>query len=241
MSLPRLVRLAAAALLACACVRLEATSVGDTYDQVLKEKGDPRSSMEAGSTRVLSYPDATIKVRDGRVVSIKVIAPSPTPTPSPTVTAAPVMMPAPGGVPPEAIADLQKQLKDAIAAVVTIVNQPVTSVPLTPEIQAKASHFPDGWFHPGAEIPDFMLVDVRSTQDIGSYSGSEYVTTSLKPGVAFLSAQLEFNAKTKFFYKDRTLPKKRLTQAEMEEINRLYRIIGRCRGYLKLMGVESPW
>jgi hypothetical protein len=30
----------------------------------------------------------------------------------------------------------------------------------------------------------------------------------------------------KYFYDSRALPKKRLTEAEMEEINRLYRIIG---------------
>jgi hypothetical protein len=31
---------------------------------------------------------------------------------------------------------------------------------------------------------------------------------------------------TKYFYTDRSVPKKRLTEAEMLEINRLYRIIG---------------
>jgi hypothetical protein len=37
---------------------------------------------------------------------------------------------------------------------------------------------------------------------------------------------LEFNAMTKYFYTDRSTPKKRLGQAEMAEVNRLYRIIG---------------
>jgi hypothetical protein len=50
----------------------------------------------------------------------------------------------------------------------------------------------------------------------------------LNPGVCFLGNELEFNAMTKFFYTDRTLPKKKLTEAEMLEINRLYRIIGTC-------------
>ncbi|HTL99312.1 MAG TPA: hypothetical protein VL181_10960, partial [Holophagaceae bacterium] len=34
------------------------------------------------------------------------------------------------------------------------------------------------------------------------------------------------NPMTKWAYTDRTLPKKRLTDAEMMEVNRLYRIIG---------------
>jgi len=50
----------------------------------------------------------------------------------------------------------------------------------------------------------------------------------LNPGLYFIGSQLEFNANTKYFYKNRTVPKKKLTQAEMLEINRLYRIIGKC-------------
>src|SRR5258708_7935700 len=44
----------------------------------------------------------------------------------------------------------------------------------------------------------------------------------------FIGRQLEFNANTKYFYKNRSIPKKKLTEAEMVEINRLYRIIGKC-------------
>ena len=43
----------------------------------------------------------------------------------------------------------------------------------------------------------------------------------------FVASELEFNSMTKYFYVDRTAPKKRLSDAEMLEINRLYRIIGR--------------
>jgi hypothetical protein len=50
----------------------------------------------------------------------------------------------------------------------------------------------------------------------------------LNPGVVFLGQEVEFNAATKYFYTDRTLPKKKLSEEEMFEINRLYRIIGRC-------------
>ena len=44
---------------------------------------------------------------------------------------------------------------------------------------------------------------------------------------------------TKIFYQDRSLPKKRLTEEEMLEINRLYRIIGRCTDQLASMGVSQ--
>jgi len=50
--------------------------------------------------------------------------------------------------------------------------------------------------------------------------------------VVFPGSQVEFNAMTKYFYEDRTLPKKRLTEAEMLDVNRLYRIIGRCEKML---------
>src|SRR5713101_2644876 len=42
----------------------------------------------------------------------------------------------------------------------------------------------------------------------------------------FRGHDLEFNAMTKHFYTDRSLPKKRLSEDDMVEINRLYRIIG---------------
>lgn len=48
-----------------------AVSVGDSYDQVVAEKGAPVGSMGAGSVRILTYGDAVIKVRDGIVVSIR--------------------------------------------------------------------------------------------------------------------------------------------------------------------------
>ncbi len=42
-----------------------------------------------------------------------------------------------------------------------------------------------------------------------------------------MASELEINAMTKFFYTDRSLPKKQLSEPEMLEINRLYRTIGR--------------
>jgi len=125
--------------------------------------------------------------------------------------------------PPASSADVKVELADAIAKVKGIVNQPVTRLP-APE-EGTVSTFSPGWFHEGAIRPDFNNVDVRTTQEL-TYATHKYVTSDLNPGVVFLGAELEFNSMTKYFYTDRSLPKKKLTTAEMLEINRLYRIIG---------------
>src|SRR5207249_6894936 len=130
---------------------------------------------------------------------------------------------------------LKAEMEDAIARVREIVNQPVTALTRTPEIET-ATYSP-GWFHEGAEKPDFNRVDVRTTQQL-SYGQHKYVTSDLNPGVVFVGNELEFNPMTKYFYTDRSLPKKKLTEAEMLEINRLYRIIGRCEH--ELVGFKNP-
>ncbi|HEY4990106.1 MAG TPA: thioredoxin fold domain-containing protein [Opitutaceae bacterium] len=48
-----------------------AASVGESYDQVIAEKGAPVGTMGTGSVRILTYGDAVIKIRDGSVVSIR--------------------------------------------------------------------------------------------------------------------------------------------------------------------------
>ena len=98
--------------------------------------------------------------------------------------------------------------------------------------------YKSGWFHPGASVPDFDNVDIRTSQEL-IYAKYGYVTSDLNPGVVFLGRELEFNANTKLFYTDRSLPKKRLTEAEMVEINRLYRIIGRCNRQIAQMQVQE--
>jgi hypothetical protein len=128
------------------------------------------------------------------------------------------------GNPPD-LSNPKAALDDAMARVRFIVNRPVTQLPITGDMQV--AMYPTGWFHPGAIRPDFNTVDIRATQDT-HYTNNYYVTSDLNPGVCFLGNELEFNAMTKFFYTDRTLPKKKLTEAEMLEINRLYRIIGTC-------------
>jgi protein disulfide-isomerase len=64
-----------------------AATVGETYDQVLAEKGKPASHLEAGAVQILTYPDAVIKFRDKVVVSIK--APEASPPPGDPVPTSP--------------------------------------------------------------------------------------------------------------------------------------------------------
>ncbi len=128
-------------------------------------------------------------------------------------------------------------LDDAMARVRAIVNQPVTQLPANAE--RLVSIYSPGWFHPGAITPDFDTVDVRKTQDL-QYAAHEFVSSDLNPDVCFLGRELEFNSMTKFFYTDRTLPKKKLTEAEMLEINRLYRIIGDCERRINNPEAASP-
>jgi hypothetical protein len=130
---------------------------------------------------------------------------------------------------PDQIADVQFEMDKAIAQAQKIVNQPVAAFARGPGLQW--SEFHPGWFHAGANKPDFNNVDVRTTQE-KIYDKFEYVSSDLNPGVVFRGRDLEFNANTKYFYTDRSVPKKKLTEPEMLEINRLYRIIGRCEHQL---------
>ena len=118
---------------------------------------------------------------------------------------------------------LQARAAEARTRVIAIVNQPVAPLPR----RTTAREYSPGWFHEGALKPDFSKVDVRTTQEF-PYENEEYVTSNLNPSAMFPGRQLEFNSMTKLFYVDRTLPKKRLSEPQMIEINRLYRDIGRA-------------
>lgn len=122
-------------------------------------------------------------------------------------------------------AALESEMKSAMDQVRGIVNQPVQAIARTSGMNV--STYKPGWFHAGAAKPDFNIVDVRATQDT-NYGKNEFVTSDLNPGLVWLGSQVEFNSMTKYFYIDYSVPKKKLTQDEMLEINRLYRIIGRC-------------
>lgn len=217
-------------LLFALCAGAFAASVGDTYQQVVAEKGNPKSQIEAGALRVLNYDDMTIKLRDNVVVSIKALASaqprdSGPPTPTPVMSAE------------QQIAVLKKIENDAISKVENLVNQPPPQVPRAPDL--RITNWGPIWFHPGAGKPDFDNVDIRTTQEL-PYLKYDYVTSDFTPDIAFVGNELEFNSATKFFYTDRTIPKKRLTEPEMIQINNLYRVIGRCeRELLRLEGPAS--
>lgn len=135
-----------------------------------------------------------------------------------------------------AIKALDAQSAQARQAVIAIVNQPIDHLPRT----AAAGLFSPGWFHADATKPDFDNVDVRLTQQL-VYADYTYVTSDLNPTEMFIGKDLEFNAMTKYFYVDRSLPKARLSDVEMQEINRLYRIIGHLEAtkpvYLAILSV----
>ena len=134
-------------------------------------------------------------------------------------------------------AALMAERNQAMQKVREIVNQPVIPLPRTRGMHVAS--FGPAWFHAGATKPNFNAVDVRATQGF-HYDKFDYVTSDLNPGVVFIGRQLEFNPMTKYFYTDRSLPKKKLSEAEMLEINRLYRVIGRCeQEMLELKHPES--
>jgi hypothetical protein len=135
----------------------------------------------------------------------------------------------------EQITALQSEMNTAIQQVQRIVNQPVARYAHTSRMHVTT--FNPGWFHEGASKPSFNSVDVRSTQE-AIYDQYEYITSVLNPAVVFVGRQCEFNGMTKYFYLDRSVPKKKLTQTEMVEINRLYRIIGRCE--MQLARLQNP-
>lgn len=132
------------------------------------------------------------------------------------------------------IAALQLQLTNAWRQVETIVNQPVPAFRYDPTYRVSISS--PGWFHPGAITPDFNRTDVRKSQQL-PYT-SPWVSSDITPNMMFRGSDLEFNAMTKLFYTNRSLPKKRLSEAEMLQINSLYRTIGRCQ--TEIQQLENP-
>jgi hypothetical protein len=199
---------------------------GDSLQKVLAEKGPPESQVQAGNLRVINYPGLTVKLRDDVVVALRVVQAVPTPTPTPTTTSEPTKTLT---VPEQIDAD-KAALKKAIDQVKQIVNRPPPSVPITPDM--RVASYGSAWFHPGGAKPDFENVDVRTTRDLSNYSKFPFVSSDLNPGIAFPGDQLEFNPSLKYFYTDKSLPKVKLSEDDMVEINRLYRVIGKCEADL---------
>jgi hypothetical protein len=132
------------------------------------------------------------------------------------------------------IAALQLQLTNAWHQVETIINQPVRAYRREPGYDV--SVYGPGWFHPGAETPDFNTVDVRQSQQL-IYTAT-WVSSDITPTMMFHGSDLEFNAMTKLFYTNRSLPKKKLSEAEMLQINSLYRTIGHCQA--EIAHLQNP-
>jgi hypothetical protein len=118
----------------------------------------------------------------------------------------------------------------AVKRVQEIVNQEVPSVPVDPK-----RSYGEFFFHDGATLPDFNTVDVRTTRET-PYDAYEYIRWRGRPDVMWPGKELEFNSMTKYFYLDRTQPKKKLTEEEMLEINKLYRLIGQDVASLGMLG-----
>ncbi len=73
------------ALILTPLLPLGAVKEGDTLDGVVAEKGNPTSRAELGDTLLLNYPGETIKLREGKVISVKSVSPEPVAPPKPVV------------------------------------------------------------------------------------------------------------------------------------------------------------
>jgi len=68
--------------------------IGDTYEKVITEKGQPAAKLEAGQTMVLNYADQRIKLKAGKVVEVNAKLPEAAVAPEePPAPAAPVIAP----------------------------------------------------------------------------------------------------------------------------------------------------
>ena len=92
-----------------------AISVGDSYSQVIEEKGKPTTKMETGDVQVLNYPGQRIKLKAGKVTEIKSVAQEaavPAPAPAPAKPAAKAQA-APDSAPSVWLTDFQAALVQA--------------------------------------------------------------------------------------------------------------------------------
>lgn len=81
-------------LLLAVCTAAFSAQVGDTYDQVVAEKGNPAGKMQVGPTLVLRYPDLVIKLKEGRVTAVDVPPPETNVVRTPPAKPKPVARPA---------------------------------------------------------------------------------------------------------------------------------------------------
>jgi thiol-disulfide isomerase/thioredoxin len=96
------VKLAATILAFATASAALGVTIGETYEQVVAEKGRPVGVMNGGTVQIVTYPDMVLKVKDGLVSSIKgpekahfVFGTNPPPSPP-----APAAAPRPAAPPP---------------------------------------------------------------------------------------------------------------------------------------------
>ena len=100
-----------------------------------------------------------------------------------------------------------------------IVNQ-TPAIVGQPPADAEVFHYA---FHDGANPPDYKAENLLSTRELWK---GQFVYMESAPGVFYHSADCEFNPQLKSFYLSRNVPKKRLTDAEYQELTRLFRLLG---------------
>ncbi len=203
-----------------------AAHVGQTYGQVIEQNGPPPGQMEAGSIRILRYPRQTLKLKDNVVIEVTAVAPA----------RARDALPQSGGTDKSApltqleIASIRLRRARTEERIRSLVNQPPPSLPRTVRMRVQSTS--GAWYPETSAAPDYAQVDVRATQQ-NNYDGKGYLATATDPGVVYLGDELEFNPVLNYYYVDRTLPKKKLTPAEMEQINALFREIAELDQQLK--------
>jgi hypothetical protein len=122
----------------------------------------------------------------------------------------------------KALERFQQEMTQTVFRVQAIVNQvPATCSPPEPGEGSKIVGL-----HEGAIKPDFNTVDVSKSQDAYEKYSERALSVEGAPNVYYLCKDCEFNIQLKYFYTRRDLAKKKLTTNEMQEINRLYRILG---------------
>lgn len=89
---------------------LPAVAIGDSYQQVVAEKGAPAGKMQAGATQILRYPDQTIKLKDGRVVAVEAVNNRSPSAPAPATAAKTAAKAPPEAMPPVWTTDLTAAL-----------------------------------------------------------------------------------------------------------------------------------
>jgi hypothetical protein len=84
------------------------------------------------------------------------------------------------------------EMNQAVDRVKEIVNRPAPFV--APKDGMRITWWDGSWFHPGADTPDYLTVDVSKTRE-NPYQGYDYVGTNLHPDMVFAARDLEFNSR----------------------------------------------